>query len=172
MKRTFTSASAGKYLKALEEEKANLLRRERECCTYVVGEGEEPCPPAYDYADTRARVAEIDAKTLRLRHALHLFNGETVLEGPGITIDEALILMAQLSRERQVLASMRARQPRTRLGAPSWHAPARAASVEWQVASYDPAEADRDWREVSDRIAELQLAVDLANQTITFEADA
>lgn len=93
----FTSASANKYLRRLQDEKDRLLRTEQEVSTYVLADGEAAEPPAYDYGAVREKVAQIDGQAQAIRHALHRFNMQTVLPERGITIDEALILLAQLS---------------------------------------------------------------------------
>lgn len=41
----FTSASANKYLRRLQDEKDRLLRTEQEVSTYVLAEGEAAEPP-------------------------------------------------------------------------------------------------------------------------------
>ena len=106
----FTSASANKYLRRLQDEKDRLLRNEQEVSTYVLAEGEAAEPPAYDYGATRERVAEIDGQARAIRHALHRFNMQTILPERGITIDEALILLAQLSGRKDRLARITAAQ--------------------------------------------------------------
>ena len=85
----FTSASANKYLRRLQDEKDYVLNTELERCTYVLSEGEAPEPPVYSYRETRDKVAEIDRVTRILRHDLHQFNMVTVLPQCGLTIDEA-----------------------------------------------------------------------------------
>lgn len=99
----FTSASANKYLRRLQDEKDRLLRTEQEVSTYVLAEGEAAEPPAYDYGAVREKVAQIDGQARAIRHALHRFNMKTVLPERGITIDEALILLAQLSWRKERL---------------------------------------------------------------------
>lgn len=163
----FTSASAGKFIKQLEDEKANLLRIESANSTYDLALGEEEIRPAYDYARMQEQVDALDGKIRRVRHALHLFNARTELPC-GMTIDEALIALAQLSRKRERLAVLRARQPRERLGAIAF---AKREAVEYRYANYDVAAADADYRAVSQQIADLQLQIDLCNQTQTFEVD-
>ena len=164
-----TSASAGKYLRRLQDEKDHLLRQESERSAYVRAEGEAADPPAYDYRATREAVAEIDRKALVVRHALHAFNLRAVLPDAGMTIDEALIALAQLSAARERVADLRSRQPRERLREGAWGA--GGGVVEYRYANYDVAEAEADYAALSDRIAAIQLELDLANQTQVFEAD-
>ena len=102
----FTSASANKYLRRLQDEKDRLLRTEQEVSTYVLAEGEAAEPPAYDYGAVREKVAQIDGQARAIRHAMHRFNMQTVLPERGITIDEALILLAQLSGRKDRLNSL------------------------------------------------------------------
>ena len=73
----FTSASANKYLRRLQDEKDRLLRNEQEVSTYVLAEGEAAEPPAYDYGAVRGKVAQID----RL-HAAH-GNYDGIVYNPG-----------------------------------------------------------------------------------------
>lgn len=161
----YTSAAAGKRIKALEEEKELVLSREAELCTYVRAVGEEMDAPAYDFLATRDKVARIDAEVLRIRHALHRFNLETVLPDSKITIDEALVLMAQLGREKQLLKDMRAHLPRKRVDA-SWTG---SASIEYEYANYDIKQAEERYAAVAQRISDLQMEIDYANQTVQFE---
>lgn len=166
--KTFTSASAAKHLKALQDEKDHILAQESNRCTYTLAAGEEAEPPAYDYEGTRREVARIDDQMRTLRHALHLFNATEVLPESGVTVDEALILLAQLNNEKSRLASMRSRQEKERAGRGSLY---HSEAVEYIYANYDVSKAGEDYLAVSERISALQLEIDLCNQTRTFEAD-
>ena len=165
----FTSASAYKYIKGLQDEKDRLLSAECEVCTYILSEDEESDPPAYDYAITRQRVDEIDQKTCAIRHALHRFNLQTTLPKSGMTIDEALIVLAQLSAKKRRLGMLASNLPKERLGDRTRGNGARA--IEYKYANYDIAQAESDYEAVMATIASLQLEIDLANQTETFTVD-
>ena len=75
----------------------------------MLAEGEAAEPPAYDYGAVRGKVAQIDGQARAIRHALHQFNMQTVLPERGITIDEALILLAQLSGRKDRLNGLAGR---------------------------------------------------------------
>ena len=165
----FTSASANKYLRRLQDEKDRLLRTEQEVSTYVLAEGEAVEPPAYDYEAVREKVAQIDAQARAIRHALHRFNMQTVLPERGITIDEALILLAQLSGRKDRLNELASRQPRERLA--DRYYGSGSGSIEYRYANYDVARAEADYRAVADEIAALQLELDLVNQTEVFSVE-
>lgn len=165
----FTSASAGKYLKRLQDEKDRLLRIEDETSTYIVAEGEEPDPPEYDYAATRAAVLGIDDKMRAIRHGLHRFNMETILPESGMSIDEALIALAQMNNAQSRVRSLSEQQKKVRLR--DRYYGSAAGPVEYQFANYDISQAESDYRTLSDAISALQLEIDLANQTQLFVVD-
>ena len=164
---TFTSASANKYLRTLEDEKVFLINAEHETSTYTLAVGENEEPPIYNYDETHEKVREIDRKVRAIRHALHVFNATEVLPESGLTIDEALILLAQLGNEKVRLDIMRSRQPKERVGTRY----ARNDVIEYRYANYDVARAAADYAAMLERIAALQLEIDLANQTRTFEVE-
>lgn len=165
----FTSASANKYLRRLQDEKDRLLRTEQEVSTYVLADGEAAEPPVYDYGAVREKVAQIDRQARAIRHALHRFNMQTVLPERGITIDEALILLAQLSGRKDRLNELASRQSQERLG--NRYFGSSSGPIEYRYANYDVAQAEADYRAVADEIAALQLELDLVNQTEVFSVE-
>lgn len=164
--KTFTSASANKFIRGMEDEKAHLLAMEKETCTYVLAQDEEAHPPVYDYGEMRAKIDEIDRQVRLVRHALHRFNMETKLRDSEMTVDEALIAMAQLSAKRRRLDTLRGILPRQRekdrFG---------TRLVEYRYANYEVKQAQRDYAAATEAINELQLKIDLCNQTLTFEVE-
>lgn len=165
--REVTSAVANKMLKSLSEEKEYLLSLEREASVYVLADGEKSAPPAYDYEEVQAKIDEIDAKVRDIKHAINVFNTTTVLEQIGITIDEALVEMAQLTRKKEKLDAMRKRLPKTRVN--NFR---NANVIEYQYVNYDLDKVQKDYNAVYERITEIQVALDLANQTKVFVIEA
>ena len=87
----------------------------------------------------------------------------------GITIDEALILLAQLSGRKERLNGLASRQPQERLG--NRYFGSSNGPIEYRYANYDVAQAEADYRAVADEIAALQLELDLVNQTEVFSVE-
>ena len=168
MKQTFTSASASKQIRVYEEEKMHLLQEEKQVCTFELSSDEEFEAPEYDYEGVRARVAELDDKVRVLRCALHAFNVATVLPESNISIDEALVLLAQLSNERFRLSSLRSTLPKQRVSARYQQG---TKVVEYCYANFDVKKAEADYQAVSERIRNLQMEIDYANQTVQFDVD-
>ena len=160
------SDSARKLLKKIDADRAVLLAEERENSTYGYYNGEEPVIPAYSFADTTAKLAELDEKTVKIRHAINLFNATTVIdEETGMTIDAALIRLPILNRRKQALASMRSTPAKRRVSS------MRGSVSEYSVRNYDVAEVEAEYEAVSAEIEKLQRGVDTKNITVMFDVD-
>ena len=161
--REVTSAVANKLLKTLSEEKEYLLALERDSSVYVLADGEKTAPPVYNYDEVQAKIDAIDTKVRNIKHAINVFNTTTVLDKIDITIDEALVEMAQLTRKKEKLDMMRKRLPKTRVS--NYR---NSNVIEYQYVNYDLEKVQKDYSEVCERITEIQVALDLANQTKIF----
>lgn len=166
--RQFTSAAAGKYIRSLEDEKALLIRREQETSTYVRALDERDEPPAYNYAEMQRHIDDLDRRIRVVRHAVHLFNATCVLPESNVTIDEALVKLAQMSKKASRLATMREILPKQRIDASY---PGRQNAIEYRYANFDVKQVEKDYQTLQEQIHALQLEIDLCNQTKTFEAD-
>lgn len=167
--REFTSASANKHIKALEDEKARLLILESQNSTYVLATGETEEPPAYSYKETREAVDALDAEILKMRHALHQFNMDTKLPDSDMSIDECLVYLAQLNAKAHRVNALRCTQPKTRK---QGYAYGRGGNIiEYEYANYNIEEPKADYKALSEEIAALQLKLDLVNQTKSFTVE-
>ena len=163
----YTSAEAAKLLRKLNEEKFSLEHNEDQSSTFnaAITEDIEMARPAYNYAETQAAIMELDAKIRKVKHAINTFNLTHEIPGFGMTIDQALIYIPQLSARKNRLASMKERLPRERdsikLG----------GVIEYIYANYDVNEAKEDYYKVTDELAELQTALDVLNNSVKFEIE-
>ena len=162
----YTSAEANKLLKKLKEQLDALMAEENAGSTFVasVGENVEECRPAYDYDMMRARIDETCMKIRKLRHAINVFNSVTVVPGFGITIDEMLVYIPQLTAKKRMLSVMAARLPKERSVFPG-----ASNIIDYKYANYDILKAKSDLDEVTDTLSKAQLALDSVNQTVTFD---
>ena len=163
----YTSASANKLIKILEDKKQYLLQIETNNSTYVLAQDEKQDIPEYDFKDFNKQIDEIDLKIRTLKHALNVFNTTTVLP-IGITIDQALVEMAQLNNKVYRLDNMRKAKNKTRLSGMS---AGRRDVAEYQYLNYEPKDVDKTYEEDYSRIQQIQLALDKVNQTVEFEVD-
>lgn len=163
-----TSALANKKIKMLEEQKARILELEASSCIYIRADGEVESPPVYDYAKTQQEVTEINNKIRKIKHTVNVFNTTTYLEEIGLYIDEALVEMALLSKRKDALRTMSNRLPKERIGQRLGHS---TLSVEYRCANYNVEKAKCDFEICSQRLCDIQVALDTANQTILFEIE-
>ena len=113
----YTSAQANKLLKKLNDEYSALLDKEQRSRDFraAMGEDIESVRPAYDYAKTQARLEELEGTIRRLKHAINRFNTTQVVDGFGITIDEMLVYIPQLTKRKSKLLEMKSRLPKERV---------------------------------------------------------
>lgn len=168
----YTSAEANKLLRKLNERKASVLRLEECSKTFqaAVGEDVETVRPDYCYRAVQTELDQIDRQILKIKHAVNLFNVQTKIPGFDLTIDQALVYMAQLSNSVNKLSEMKDRLPKQRLGA-SGFGRSSVPVIEYDYANYDISQAAADFTEKSDILAKLQTALDLLNNTESFEID-
>lgn len=168
MVRTFTSASAHKALKRLDSEKSMLLFDETDRCTYKCMDNEDPLVPDYDYDKTKKRIAKIDEDVRKIKHGINLLNTTKKLENFDMTLDEALIYMAQLTYQKNRLSAMRRGQNKERVS-PSYRG--SDAYVEYKYLNYDLDRIRQDYDDVEYTISQLQLDIDYINQTEQFSVN-
>lgn len=166
-KKLVTSAAVNKMLKQLQEDKEYLLQIEEESSVYIRVAGYDDERPEYSYEDIKEKITAIDDKISQLKHRVNLFNSTTQLPGLNMTIDMALIKMAQLGKEKERLDKMRKRLPvarkkRERFGEQN-------NLVEYVCVNYDLEIVKKDYEKVSEAIREIQLSLDTVNQTVQFE---
>ena len=163
-----TSAQANKLLRKLNEERTALLEKEmqNQIFTAATVENLEDARPAYSYAETQEKIAKLDAQIRRVKHALNRFNLTEELPGFGMTIDQALIYIPQLSERKRRLADMRLIPAKKRNNV------SRTGNlIEYTYANFDPAQADVDYTAAADELARVQNALDLVNSTVQFEIE-
>ena len=166
----YTSAEAAKLLRKLNENHQAVLDKESKCADFIaaVGEDIEDVRPQYDYHKTQEELAGIEQKIRTVKHAINQFNISTVVRDFGMTVDQMLVYIPQLSARKQKLSRMAAQLPKERCSSAGFGA---KTIIEYRYANYDIAQAAADYSAVLEQIASLQLEIDLANQTRTFEVE-
>ena len=164
----YTSAQANKLLKKLNDEYSALLDKEQRSRDFraAMGEDIESVRPAYDYAKTQARLEELEGAIRRLKHAINCFNTTQVVDGFGITIDEMLVYIPQLTQRKNKLADMKARLPKERVEEQYGR---QSNIIDYTYANYDIAAVEADYEQAADELARAQMALDAANQQDTSE---
>lgn len=167
---TLTSAQAAKLLKKLNIELRDLYFCEEKTGTFLaaVGEDVESVRPEYDYEDVRRKVETVGEKIRKVKHAMNEFNTTTVIPEFGMTIDEMLVYIPQLTHEIAVLEKMKSRLPKERQDTYGRNS---ANLIDYLYANYDIRQAEKDYDTKTDLLARAQLALDRVNSTETMEIE-
>lgn len=165
----YTSAEAGKLLKKLNEEQASIILRENSGKEFLaaVGEDIESVRPDYDFKSVQNALCEIEAKIRKLKHALNVFNSTTVIPEFGMTIDEMLVYIPQLTARKNKLAEMKDKLPKVR----EQTRMSVSAILDYRYLNYDVNEVAAEYEKVSDTLAKAQNALDYVNMNKTLEVE-
>lgn len=169
-----TSAYANKVLRRLNEDKEFYFNKEKTGQVYVAAIDEEPVIPDYDYSDVSEKIAEIDAKIMKImkiKHAINVVNVNSTINvgGVNMTIDSILVRMAQLNKRKSILDIMRKRQEKIRISEGLFAS--RKNTTEYQYINYDLETINKEYDRIDSEIAEMQIALDKFNQTFEFDLE-
>ena len=164
----YTSAEAGKLLKKLNDERASILLREENGKEFLaaVGEDIESVRPDYNFATTQVALNEIETKIRKVKHALNIFNSTTVIPEFGMTIDEMLVYIPQLTMRKDKLARMKDRLPKVRE-----QTRVNSSILDYRYLNYGVDEAAAEYDKISDTLSKAQNALDAANMNQTLGID-
>ena len=102
MKYTITSSEASKLLRKINEEKNIALDNEHQSCIFnaSIQEDIESVRPEYSYEETQQFIENCDRKIRILKHAINCFNTTQTVGDTGMTIDQVLVYIPQLTEEK------------------------------------------------------------------------
>lgn len=163
--REVTSAVANKLLKKYNEDLERLYKSEAACSIYTEIEGVEPIVPEYDFELARVNIRRLMSAISELKHAINVFNTTTTLPNSGFTIDEALVQMALLTKEKNRLDSLI--RPTTKEVKTGFSV--RSNQIEYSVVNYDIDTVKKKYDAISKELTDLQLELDVVNTTVKFE---
>ena len=166
----YTSAQANKLLKKLNDDYTAITKKEdlRKEFLVTLGENVENIRPDYDFSSVYNSLCEIENKIRRVKHALNVFNTKTLIPEFNITIDEMLILIPQLTRQKQKLALMKDKLPKMR----EQNSYSRSSSlVEYRYLNYDTKQVESEYEKVAAKLSKAQIALDLVNNSCKIDID-
>ena len=163
-----TSKEAGKLLNKLNEKILSALKKEERSSSFLASVEEDPetCRPDYDYEATREELRVLEEQVRKLRHALNVFNTTHVVPGFEMTIDQMLIYIPQLTKQKEKLDQMKSVLPRARVESTYG---ASQNFIDYRYVNYDLKTVEEDFEKVSNELSRAQTALDLINSTESFE---
>ena len=162
----YTSAQAAKLLSKLQQDFDSLAVLEANAKTFLasVGEDVESVRPEYDYKATKKELDALSAKIRKVKHAINAFNTTTVVPEFGITIDELLVYIPQLSAKKAKLRGMADTLPKARENSYG-----SSNIIDYRIVNYDIKQVKKDLDAVTDELAKAQLALDTINHSLEFD---
>ena len=164
------SAVANKMLKKITEEYEALKVKEAHSKDFLASVNENPdsIRPKYDFSKTQAELYALEEKIRKIKHALNKFNVNTLIPEFGINIDEMLVLIPQLTKQKAKLGAMKDRLPKMREKVVGYGA---NGVIDYRYINYDIDEVQKEYQLVSEKLTKAQLALDNINTSIEFELD-
>lgn len=162
-----TSAEAAKLLRQLNEEYEATLNIEAQSKEFVasLNENIELIKPKYDFLKTQEKLNEIEGKIRKLKHAINAFNCQTIVIDFNMSIDQLLVYIPQLSKEKAKLLEMK-----NRLAIKRESAISRIGNIiDYNYANYDINEAIKEYERVDKLLTNAQTSLDVINNTNTFD---
>ena len=159
----YTCAEAAKVLRKLNEDLKVLRAKEVKGYrfTAAVDEDIESARPVYNYMETQEEQRRIEAGIRKVKHAINCFNISTVIPEFGMTVDEMLVYIPQLSERKKKLTEMASFLPKERVS----NGYQATKIIEYTYTNYDLKKAAEDLTLVSDELAKAQTALDVINNT-------
>ena len=166
----YTSSEANKLLKKLNADYQALLETDYASRTYLAATGEDPdsVKPEYDYKKMQEDITALSEKIGKVKHAINIFNSNTVIEGFDMTIDELLIRLPMINERVRSLDVMRRALPKVRKRS---YGAGTGATIDYEYTNYDREEAVADYEKLFDYLSKAQTALDHLNTTVTFEIE-
>ena len=164
------SAVANKMLKKITEEYEALKVKEAHSKDFLASVNENPdsIRPKYDFSKTQAELYALEEKIRKIKHALNIFNVNSIVPEFNITIDEMLVLIPQLTKQKAKLGAMKDRLPKMREKVVGYGA---NSVIDYRYINYDIDEVQAEYQLVSEKLTKAQLALDNINTSIEFELD-
>ena len=165
-----TSAQAAKELRKLNDQHDALLARENKSREFVaaIQENVEKIRPEYDYVSVQDELDSMERQIRVLKHAINSFNLQQEVPGFGMTIDQMLIYIPQLTARKKKLDYMRKKLPREREDSGYGRS---SNIVEYKYANYDIAQVEADYVKTVDELSAAQNVLDQVNSTVEFDVE-
>ncbi len=158
----YSSQKLGKILKKTEDELSSLILKESQSKEFnaAVGEDAESVRPQYNFSETQAKREELESRIRTIKHALNKYNVSTIVPELNMTIDQALIYIPQLVKQKHQYSAMKDKMPKTRVSSNFFKG---INLIDYVYVNYDVSEAAAKYEEITEKLATAQMALDKIN---------
>lgn len=93
----YTSSEANKLLRSIQNEIKTLTSLADKSAVFTIAQGDNPedFRPEYNFAETEARIEQLNEKVRIIKHEINFFNANTRIEELNLTIDQVLVSLPQ-----------------------------------------------------------------------------
>lgn len=168
-----TSDAASKRLKMLQDQYDLLLQEESRSATMLRTledyrrdkESEDAKDPkdSFNFLEMQQHLRNLQIEIESLKHAINVFNSSAILPKHNITIDQALVRMAFLSKRKRTLREM---QVTPDVARPGGYLARESSDV--VVCAFHQEDAKDMYRQVCDELYSLQQEINYVNVTAEF----
>lgn len=164
----YTSAQAAKLLSKLQQDYDRLATKEENAKTFLASfcEDVESVRPEYSYDETKNHLAVLEGEIRKVKHAINVYNTSTVIPEFGMTIDEMLVYIPQLSKKKVKLKEMAYMLPKAR-----YKSYDRSNIIDYRYINYDLETVKSDLDAVTEELSNAQLALDSINHETMINID-
>ena len=160
---TFTIDNLKTMIKIWMIERRELLKEEKNACSYKVMEGEDPSAkkPEYDYEETRNQLMEFDDSVRLAKHTINSFSVSRYVPEYNMTLDELEMYLEDLNRRFNTLKELGEARPikRTIVN----------RSVRHTIANYDLKQARKDSERLDDERRKVRNIISEIKESEEFE---
>ena len=166
----YTSSEANKLLRKLNSDLDTLFHIENQSKTFLAATGEDPesVRPEFNYEQTQEEIKELQRKIRTVKHAINMFNTNTIVPGFDMTIDEMLVYLPQMHYRVLTLDEMRNMIPKVR---ERTYGSGSNATIDYRYINFDREKVKKDYEKAIEEYNRAQLVLDSINNSETFEID-
>ena len=169
---TFTIDNLKTMIKIWMIERRELLKEEKNACSYKVMEGEDPSAkkPEYDYEETRDQLKYFDDSVRLAKHTINSFSVSRYVPEYNMTLDELEMYLEDLDRRFNTLKELGDAHPikRTIVNRSVRHT---IANYDLKQARKDSERLDDERRKVRSIISEIKKSEEFENEYFGIELD-
>lgn len=164
------SALANKLLKKTVEEYESIKLKETQTKDFLATMNENPdsIRPSYNFTSVQNSIYNYEEKIRKIKHAINVFNTQTIIPSFNITVDEMLVLIPQLTKQKAKLLAMKSRLPKMREKQLGYGA---NSVIDYRYINYDLQQVEEEYDIISQKLSSAQIALDEVNATVEFTID-
>lgn len=162
MRYEVTSAEAAKLLRQEQDSFDMLISQESQSREFnaAVNEDVDSVRPDYSYDEVQKALEKSQERVRIIKHAINVFNTTHEVGDTGMTVDQILVYIPQLTKMKIRLYRMQDRLPKQRVAS---YGMGSNAVIDYSYANYDIETVRKEYKAVQEELMKIQTALDTLN---------